>query len=43
MIAIYVSTQGLKELAFGLTKDNNMMAFIQKEKSGNVRTVESIV
>ena len=43
MIAIYVSTQELKEVTFGLTKDNNMMEFIQKEKSGNVRSVENIV
>ena len=43
MIVIFVSSQDRKDLAFGPTKDNNMMEFIQKRKSGNVKSVVSIV
>ena len=43
MIVIFVSSQDLKDLAFGPTKDNNMMEFIQKRKSGNVKSVGSTV
>ena len=43
MIVIFVSSQDLKDLVFGPTKDNNIVEFIQKRKSGNVKSVVSIV
>ena len=43
MIVIFVSSQDLKDPVFGPTKDNNIVGFIQKRKSGNVKSVVSTV